>query len=105
MKAGTAQKMILNMLSTATMIKLGKVYGNLMVDVRVTNQKLADRALRLVKTLTGIDDNAARQLMREAGHDVKTAVIMGRLNVDSDEARDMLRQADGHLNKLIDGEN
>ena len=105
MKAGTAQKMILNMLSTTTMIKLGKVYGNLMVDVSVTNQKLADRALRLVKTLTETDDDAARRLLREAGHDVKTAVIMGRLNIDSDAARDMLRQAGGHLNKLIDGEN
>ena len=105
MKAGTAQKMILNMLSTATMIKLGKVYGNLMVDVRVTNQKLADRALRLVKTLTGMQDDAARQLLCEAGNDVKTAVIMGRLNVGRDAARDMLRQADGHLKKLIDGEN
>lgn len=101
MKAGTAQKMILNMLSTAAMIKLGKVYGNLMVDLKVTNQKLADRAGRLVMQLTGLDEQAAKQLLSQANREVKTAVVMQRRQVDAAEARRLLQEANGFLGAVI----
>ena len=101
MKAGTAQKMILNMLSTASMIKLGKVYGNLMVDLKVTNQKLADRAGRLVMQLTGLDERAAKRLLSQANHEVKTAVVMQRRQVNEAEARRLLQEANGFLGAVI----
>ena len=101
MKAGTAQKMVLNMLSTGSMIKLAKVYGNLMVDVKITNQKLADRAMRLVMQLTGVDRERAVSLLASAENEVKTAVVMSRLQVDAPSARNLLRDADGHLRAVI----
>ena len=102
MKAGTAQKLILNMLSTATMITLGKVYRNLMVDLNVTNQKLAERALRLVMQLTESDEAGAAALLSATGNDVKTAVVMARLGISLSEARERLRRADGYLYRVID---
>jgi len=101
MKAGTAQKMILNMLSTSAMIRLGKVYGNLMVDVKVSNQKLAERACGLVMRLTGINDEQARQLLAWSNNEVKSAVVMARLEVDIEEARRLLEQANGKLREVI----
>ena len=101
MKAGTAQKMILNMLSTSAMIRLGKVYGNLMVDVKVSNQKLAERACGLVMRLTGVDDEQARALLARANNEVKSAVVMARLGVDIEEARRLLEQANGKLRAVI----
>ncbi len=102
MKAGTAQKLILNMLSTATMISLGKVYRNLMVDLRVTNQKLAERAQRLVMQLADSDEAQAVALLSETDNDVKTAVVMARLGISLPEARERLRRADGYLYRVID---
>lgn len=102
MKAGTAQKMILNMLSAATMIKLGKVYGNLMVDLKVTNQKLADRAERLVMQLTGLDERAAKRLLSQANREVKTAVVMHQRQVNAADARRLLQEANGFLGAVID---
>ncbi len=102
MKAGTAQKLILNMLSTATMISLGKVYRNLMVDLRVTNQKLAERALRLVMQLAESDEAQAAALLSETDNDVKTAVVMARLGISLTEARERLQRADGYLYRVID---
>ena len=102
MKAGTAQKMILNMLSTGTMIRLGKVYGNLMIDVRVTNRKLAERAVRLVQRLTGVDEATARQLLAQSDNDVKAAVVMQRLSVTFAEATRLLNAAAGQLRSVID---
>ena len=101
MKAGTAQKMILNMLSSGAMIRLGKVYGNLMVDVKVSNQKLAERACRLVMRLTDADAERARELLAGANNEVKAAVVMARLGVEYDEASQMLRSADGKLRCVI----
>lgn len=101
MKAGTAQKMILNMLSSGAMIRLGKVYGNLMVDVKVSNQKLAKRACRLVMRLTGADAEHARELLARANNEVKAAVVMARLGVEYDEASRMLTSADGNLRAVI----
>ena len=101
MKAGSAQKMILNMLSTATMIRLGKVYGNLMVDVKVTNEKLMQRATRLVQRLGGVDEARARQLLERAELEVKTAVVMQRKGLDAEGARRLLKLAEGKLRDVI----
>lgn len=90
MKAGTAQKMTLNMLSTATMIKLGKVYGNLMVDVQPTNAKLQRRAIRIVQEATGATPEEATSLVERSGANVKVAVVMGLLNCGAAEARTRL---------------
>jgi len=104
LKAGTAQKMILNMLSTATMIRLGKVYGNLMVDVKVSNQKLEERACRLVMRLTGVDHERARQLLARANNEVKSAVVMEGLDLEYGEARQLLEGASGKLRDVIGGD-
>ncbi len=104
MKAGSAQKMILNMLSTAAMIRLGKVYGNLMVDVKVSNQKLLERACRLVMHLTGVDRERARALLAAANNDVKSAAVMARLDVGYEEARELLARSSGKLREVIGGD-
>lgn len=101
LKAGSAQKMILNMLSTASMIGLGKVYANLMVDVKVTNAKLLTRATGLVMRLTGLDEAAARRLLRSANNEVKTAVTMQRRDLDYNEALKLLKEAKGSLRQAI----
>ena len=101
MKSGTAQKMVLNMLSTGTMVKLGKVYGNLMVDVKVTNQKLADRARRLVVQVADVDETTAQNLLEQADNHVKTAIVMHKQHVTVDVARDLLKQAGGLLGAVI----
>lgn len=101
MKAGTAQKLVLNMLSTAVMIKLGKVYDNLMVDVRASNEKLVIRARRLVERLTGVDEATASALLAQADNDVKTAVVMHRKGVDADAARGLLAGVGGRLRAVI----
>jgi N-acetylmuramic acid 6-phosphate etherase len=95
MKAGTAQKMVLNMLTTGAMVRLGKTYGNLMVDVQPSNTKLRDRAVRIVAEATGIDRDDAAALLAQAGHDVKTAIVMGLLGVDAGAAHERLAAAGG----------
>ena len=101
MKAGSAQKMILNMLSTAAMIRIGKVYGHLMVDVKVTNRKLAERAVRLVRQITGVDTARAQWLLAQSDNEVKTAIVMQTKEVDAESARQLLEQAGGRLRALI----
>lgn len=95
MKAGTAQKMVLNMLTTGTMVRLGKTYGNLMVDVQPSNAKLRDRAVRIVSEATGLDRDAATARLAQAGNDVKTAIVMELLGVDAGTARERLSRAGG----------
>jgi N-acetylmuramic acid 6-phosphate etherase len=102
LKAGTAQKLILNMLSTATMIKLGKTYNNLMVDVKVSNQKLADRARRMVSEVTGKSADEAAALLEQTQQEVKPAIVMALLNISADEARAKLEAAGGMLNQVIE---
>ncbi len=102
MKAGTAQKLVLNMLSTGTMIKLGKVYGNLMVDLRPTNSKLVDRARRIIAQVAGVDDDEAARLLDASGNQVKTAIVMARRGVDASAARALLSAAQGRLREVID---
>jgi N-acetylmuramic acid 6-phosphate etherase len=100
MRAGTAQKIVLNTISTAAMIALGKTYGNLMVDVVASNMKLQARAERLVRELAGDVDAAA--LLDAAGGQVKTAVVMARRNIGRDAAQRLLESADGRLAGVID---
>ncbi len=102
MKAGTATKLILNMISTATMIKLGKVYGNLMVDLMAVNDKLVDRGTRIIEQLTDLDYDGAQLKLFEAEKSVKTAIVMEKLNCTLNEARKKLDNAGGFLRNLID---
>lgn len=97
LKAGTAQKLILNMLSTGVMIKLGKVYGNLMVDVMVTNIKLTDRARRIICEVTGADYEEAAHLLEQSGNQVKVAIVMHTLGLSANDARQRLAQRSGML--------
>ncbi len=102
MKAGTATKLVLNMLSTGTMVKLGHVYGNLMVNVQQTNEKLRDRARRIVEQALALSSEQARELLVAANGDVKSALVMKLLNLDAAAASDRLRAADGNLRRAID---
>ena len=101
LKAGSAQKLILNMLSTVTMVRLGKVYGNRMVDVRVTNAKLARRALAMTMEILDIEEVAAAKLLADAQQNVKTAVVMARRSVEYEEARILLLASDGFLSRAL----
>jgi N-acetylmuramic acid 6-phosphate etherase len=102
LKAGTAQKLVLNMLSTATMVRLGKVHGNRMIDVGVTNQKLRRRAEGIVVDLVGCDVPAAGALLDAAGGEVRTAVLMGMADIDASTARARLQAADGRLRDALE---
>jgi len=97
LRAGTAQKVVLSALSTAVMVRLGRVHDNLMVDVVATNDKLRVRAERLVRTLTGVDQARARELLALAGGNVKVAVVIERQGVDAVEARARLERSGGFL--------
>lgn len=101
MKAGTAQKMALNMLSTATMIRLGKVYGNLMVDVQPANAKLRRRALCILREAAGTDEEAARRALEATDYEVKPALVMLLASVDASEARRRLAAAGGFVRQAV----
>ena len=101
LKSGTAQKMVLNMLSTAVMIRLGKVYSNLMVDVRATNQKLLVRAATIVCSATGVSREEAERVLTEAGYAVKTAIIMILCGTGVSEAEEMLKRAEGRVADVV----
>ncbi len=101
LKAGTAQKLVLNLISTAVMVRLGKVYGNLMVDVQVTNAKLARRAEGIVAEVAGVSEGEARSLLEQSGHEVKTAIVVALLGGTPDEARRVLADHRGILRKAI----
>ena len=102
MKSGTAQKMVLNMLSTCAMVKLGKVYGNLMVDLRASNHKLVDRAQRLIIHATGVDRDRAKALLEEAGGHVKLAILMEKSGLEAAKAKALLDRHGGHLAQAIE---
>ena len=101
MKSGTAQKLVLNMLTTASMIRLGKVYENMMVDLQMTNQKLVERSKRTVMTVTGVSYAEAGGLLDRAGGHVKTALVMHLADVDAEEAERRLREAGGFVRAAI----
>jgi N-acetylmuramic acid 6-phosphate etherase len=99
MKAGTATKLVLNMLTTTAMVRIGKTYGNLMVDLRIGSEKLADRGRRIVRDLLGVPEVEAQRLLDAAGGRVKTALVMGRRRVGRAEAERLLDAAGGFLRR------
>ena len=101
MKSGTATKMVLNMISTVTMIRLGKVYGNLMVDLQVVNEKLADRGSRIIEQLTDLDYESSKEKLTEAGGSVKTAIVMILKKCTKNEAEELIEEHNGFLRKII----
>lgn len=101
MKSGTAQKLVLNMLTTASMIKLGKVYENMMVDLQLTNAKLVERAKRIIMTITNVEYETAAAYLEKSGGHVKTAVVMIANKMSRDEAKERLAEANGFVRAAI----
>jgi N-acetylmuramic acid 6-phosphate etherase len=101
MKAGTATKLVLNTITTSSMVRMGKVYGNLMVDLQVTCEKLRDRGQRILMETVGIDRDQAADVLDRAGGHVKTAIVMAKRGVDREGAADLLQKADGVLVKVV----
>ena len=101
MKSGTATKLVLNTLTTGAMIRMGKTYGNLMVDLRAWNDKLVDRSQRILMETTGLDREASRAVLTDAGGSVKTAIVMARRGVGRDEAERLLETHAGRLRTIV----
>lgn len=101
MKAGTAQKMVLNMLTTAAMIKLGKVYGNMMVDLNASNVKLIDRAIRIVKTVTGVNDATAKEFLEKSNYNSKLAIMIILSGCPVEESKRILKDNNGYLKQAL----
>ncbi len=101
MKSGTAQKMILNMLTTASMVQLGKTYGNIMIDLKPTNIKLIERSKRIVMSITGASYDYAEQILKECDWNVKVAILRIIKDIDNSEAIRLLAQSDGFLRKSL----
>lgn len=102
LKAGTATKMVLNMLTTASMVLLGKTYGNLMVDLRATNTKLVVRSRRIVSALTDLSESEAERLLQQCDGELKTAIVTCLCSVAPDEARRLIERAGGHLRRVLE---
>lgn len=103
LKAATAQKLVVNMISTIVMVQLGKTYGNLMVDVRPTNHKLRERAVRILATITGLDDDAARSALEESGYDIKGSALAVSLGLSPELAEERLLASNGRLRQALEG--
>lgn len=103
MKSGTAQKMVLNILSTASMIRMGKSYKNLMIDVKATNKKLYARGTKMLMDITGVEQSVAEEVLKMAGMQVKLAALMILLDVDAIKGNKLLESADGFLRKALLG--
>lgn len=101
MKSGTAQKLVLNMMTTTAMVKLGKVYENMMVDLQLTNNKLVERSKRIIMMATGVDYQTAAEYLEKAGGHVKTAIVMVSTSVSAEEARRKIQEADGFVRNAI----
>jgi len=101
LKAGTAQKMVLNMISTATMIKLGKVYKNLMVNLQATNEKLKKRSISIIQEITGTDEQTAKEMNEKAGGNTRAAILMLMFQVDYNTADAVLAENNGHFPKAM----
>ena len=101
MKSGTCQKMVLNMLSTCVMVKMGKVYGNLMVDVQATNRKLVNRAVRIVRDATGAGEEKAEAALKQCGYACKTAIVMILLGIEAGEAESVLAASEGRISLAL----
>lgn len=102
MKSGTAQKLVLNMLTTAVMIRLGKVYENMMIDLQMTNKKLVERSKKIVMTITGVSYEEAEDYLKRADGHVKTALVMIKAGVDTKEAKQRLEKTEGFVRKAIE---
>jgi len=102
LKAGTSQKMVLNMLSTAVMARLGHVYENLMIDMMLTNEKLADRALRILAEASGKSVSAAKHALRAAGHDMRVALLMLKSGLNARETKRRMARAKGNLREALE---
>jgi N-acetylmuramic acid 6-phosphate etherase len=103
MKSGTAQKMILNAISTAVMIRLGRVYSNLMIDMPATNEKLRSRAVRMVEIAAGVTRPVAVQALRDADGNLRLASVMAKRRISADEARQLLQSRAGNLREVLAG--
>jgi len=101
LKAGTATKLVLNAITTISFVQLGKVYGNLMVDLKCSNSKLWDRGARIISTITGMEKAAAMELLKKSDGHVKAAIVMHKKNVDLATARQMIDKAGGRLKVAI----
>lgn len=101
LKAGTAQKMVLNMITTATMIKLGKVYNNLMVNVQATNEKLRKRSISIIQDITGADEATAKEMNTKAAGDTRVAILMILYGLDVQEAQNVIHENHDHFPKAI----
>jgi N-acetylmuramic acid 6-phosphate etherase len=101
LKAGTAQKMVLNMLSTAAMAQLGHVYENLMIDVKPSNQKVSDRIVRILAEASGKSMSTSKHALRQAGHNMRIALVMLKLGVSAQAAKKKLREAKGGLREAL----
>ncbi len=102
MKAGTAQKMVLNMFSTATMIRMGMTYDNWMINVRMTSEKLRARGIRILEKILGVQQSQAAELVDQSGGELKVAVLMGRLGCPREEAQQRLAANDGNLRRTLE---
>ncbi|HBF4558534.1 N-acetylmuramic acid 6-phosphate etherase [Clostridioides difficile] len=101
MKSGTAQKMVCNMLTTASMVKMGKVYSNLMVDVKTSNEKLVERAKRIIMIATNVKYNVAEKFLEEADNSVKLAIFMIKSGLDKDSAKSILDRQEGYISEAL----
>ena len=102
LKAGTAQKMILNMISTAVMVKLGKVYQNMMVDVQTNNNKLLQRACKIVMELGEVNKKEASELLIKTGNQIKIAILMAKFGLNMESANKKLESVGGFLDQILD---
>jgi len=102
MKSGTAQKLVLNMITTTAFVRMGKTYENMMIDLQQTNKKLVERSKRIVMTITGVDYDAAADYLKQSGGHVKTAIVMILAGVDLTEAKKRLDKADGFVRLAIE---
>ncbi|KPI49157.1 N-acetylmuramic acid-6-phosphate etherase [Clostridioides difficile] len=101
MKSGTAQKMVCNMLTTASMVKMGKVYSNLMVDVKTSNEKLVERAKRIIMIATSVEYDVAEKFLEEADNSVKLAIFMIKSGLDKDSAKNILDRQEGYISEAL----
>ncbi len=102
MKSGTAQKLVLNMITTTAMVRMGKTYENMMIDLQMTNKKLVERAKRIVMLITGVSYEVAQEFLTKSNFHVKSALVMIKANVDFQEAQKLLQKADGFVRKAIE---
>jgi len=101
LKSGTAQKLVLNMISTVTMVRLGKTFGNLMVDLQISNEKLQDRAIRIIEKATGATRAASAAALTDSGHEVKVAILMLLLNIDANSAKERLSASQNRIRQAL----